>query len=123
MDIVVLHHTATSLVRTNSGVTDKAAEIKRLKEQLADVLPNYRVVMCISNGGVSSHFQATIGISHTAALRHCRRANPLQLPLGSLSGDALADFVERGGAVIICPFATATERLMGRWDELVREQP
>lgn len=84
---------ATSLVRTNGGVVDKAAESARLKEQLASALPHHSTVLYISNGGVSSQFQATIG-------------------------DALADFVERGGAVLIFPFATATERLLGRWDEL-----
>lgn len=84
---------ATSLVRTNGGVVDKTAESAMLKEQLASALPHYNTVLYMSNGGVSSQFQAIIG-------------------------DALADFVERGGAVLIFPFATATERLLGRWDEL-----
>lgn len=35
-------------------------------------------------------------------------------------GDAFANFVENGNAVILFAFATATERLLGKWDEFVR---
>jgi hypothetical protein len=48
-------------VRTNGGVVDKTAESALLKEQLASALPHYNTVLYMSNGGVSSQFQAIIG--------------------------------------------------------------
>jgi hypothetical protein len=62
-------------VRTNGGVVDKAAESARLKEQLASALPHHSTVLYISNGGVSSQFQATIGTYsiHRSRRRQWRR--------------------------------------------------
>lgn len=52
---------AATLLRTESRVANRAGEVQNLKAQLEAELPKYKAVMYISNGGVSSVFQSTIG--------------------------------------------------------------